>query len=167
MLIAHSYYHKLNTRNQFFDSKEQLLISGAFIYSLWVFYFPDWLFHVMYWNNHDFVSILILYTPNEWKWKFRSLCTDYLVIYSVKKKQSSAFCSFGVRDFFIQTTLLYVRHYALIQKLIPGHKMKTVLMPNSLNSEIINTPIMLQVLQVHQYYQFVYEQVWKLMIASQ
>lgn len=31
-----------------------------------------------------------------------------------------------------------VRHYALIQKLIPGHKMKTVLMPNSLNSEIIN-----------------------------
>lgn len=42
-----------------------------------------------------------------------------------------------------------VRHYALIQKLIPGHKMKTVLMPNSLNSEIINTPIMLQVLQVH------------------
>lgn len=95
-----------NTRNQFFDSKEQLLISGAFIYSLWVFYFPDWLFHVMYWNNHDFVSILILYTPNEWKWKFRSLCTDYLVIYSVKKKQSSAFCSFGVRDFFIQTTLL-------------------------------------------------------------
>lgn len=92
----------------------------------------------MYWNNHDFVSILILYTPNEWKWKFRSLCTDYLVIYSVKKKQSSAFCSFGVRDFFIQTTLLYVRHYALIQKLIPGHKMKTVLMPNSLNSEIIN-----------------------------
>lgn len=60
-----------------------------------------------------------------------------------------------------------VRHYALIQKLIPGHKMKTVLMPNSLNSEIINTPIMLQVLQVHQYYQFVYEQVRKLMIASQ
>lgn len=45
--------------------------------------------------------------------------------------------------------------------------MKTVLMPNSLNSEIINTPIMLQVLQVHQYYQFVYEQVRKLMIASQ
>lgn len=45
--------------------------------------------------------------------------------------------------------------------------MKTVLMPNSLNSEIINTPIMLEVLQVHQYYQFVYEQVRKLMIASQ
>lgn len=71
-----------------------------------------------------------------------------MVIYSVKKKQSTAFCSYGVRDFFIQTTLpsdnmhWFKNEYRVI-------KQKQFRWTNSLNSEIINTPIMPQGLQVY------------------